>query len=258
MTGESTRHVTLLMPEPHADLDGIQSDIDLMVGPYTRVEVVNRHGDTEIRDIAERVTVDHSFGDLNLVNFGDAEVRVGHGNGTIDGSSGSLEANGAHGSLTISNIAQNVTTRAGHTKVKVTEVGGDVDLKTSFDTLVAEQIHGSARLENAHDSIRAYVDGNVSGSNRFGRTEITTGGTESVFSSSHGDLEWTVLNPAFERVELKTSFDDLDVCLPSGLEPCIEMETSFGDTHCTVPARDLSHQRVKLENSHGDISVREN
>lgn len=246
---------TLLMPEPDADLDGVESNFEVFVGQSVSVDIDNAHGDVDVADVAGALKLENRFGDLKLESFQDAEVSVHHGDGYIK-SGHHIDLKGGHGSLVVASIGGNATVDASHTEVTVNQVEGTADLKTSFEDLLVGQIKGQAKLKNSHGNIQAEVYGDVDVENRHANTKLVCHGEKVIADNGHGELTVRVMNPKFNQLELENSHGDIKVRVPIGVTPSVTMKTSHGSESSNVESNASSSQKIQAKASHGDISIK--
>lgn len=255
---DATQSLTLIMPERNSNLNGVESNFTIAVPTNMVVQVTNRHGDVDADGLGNQLQANVGFGDLRTQSCSQLDVDISHGNALLKTSVGDANVEASFSSVVILDIQGKLKVDGSHSSISASNVTGNVDVESSFEEIALTGITGDAKLKNAHGNINAVIRGNVKLDNRHGATKVICHGTEVTGESSHGDMDVTVTNAQFGKIDLETSFDDLTLRLPGDSNPQINMKTKFGETKSSIPSKESSNQKVTLKNSHGDIFVRSN
>lgn len=272
-TIDGTQSWVVVLPEPGADLNGVESNLTMHVPAGVDVDVNNRHGDLEVANLDSQAKLENAHGNVRLNRLSNNVSAVNHHGDLSATDLMAATFNVRHGDANIENVAGDLTFEQGHGDTEIKSVEGrlkyigshsdcivsnaqDVEIATTFGKLKMNEVMGDAILKNAHGNIQGNVEGNLTASNQHGDVDVNSGGDRINVTSFHGDVDVTVLNGSFESIEIKTTFDDIDLKLPSTSTPSVNMSTSHGDARSEFDAAKGSDQKVILKNSHGDITVR--
>jgi hypothetical protein len=221
-----------------ADLNGVESNLTLMIPLDVEVEVTNKHGDVEILKIEE-----------------DVELENRHGNIRLESLSGSLTVGVAHGNVEGSDLGHSVFDIQ-HGGAKIGTIDGDLEMKLQHGNVKIENVSGDASVKSQHGNFSATVGGEVRVSNAHGDTQIQLDGEVAVVTSQHGEIKLVVGNQDFREINLQASHDDIHLQLPENSKANITMEASHGDKTSSVESDKGSDQTVILKTQHGDIQVK--
>ncbi len=237
-TNGSTQTMTLVLPEPDSDFNGLDSKLILKVPAGIKTKLINAHGDTAASNLD-----------------GDFELESRHGNVSLREMAGSIEAKNAHGDLTAKNTGRAIL-KVSHGNADISDATGSVEIESSHGTVEAESIAGDVDIEGSHSTLKlTNISGNVSTKTSHARTKIDTTGQSVIATSSHGNIEVSIANSDFRSIEISTSHANIDLSLPSNSSPNIDMNTTHGSKNSEFESTDGS-QPVKLRSSHGDIRVK--
>jgi hypothetical protein len=257
-TNEKTQTWQVVLPEPTSDLNGIESNLTLMVPAdvkakldnahgdvtltqiYANVEVTNRHGNVDLIELRGIVNVENAHGDLMANQIGEATIDISHGAADVS-MSGNLSIFSSHGDIEVENIAGELTIDAEHTNIKVDQVDSHGDLKTSHGDIIATNLVGDVKVRNSH-----------------GLTRISTSGENVTIKAAHGRVELSMVSSSFNSIDIETSHESVRVELPANTNLKIDMQSSHGKTSSEFGSSASSQQMVKLRTSHGDIRVTKN
>lgn len=258
VTDGNTQTWTVLLPESSAELNGVKSNLTLVVPSDVEIQLENRHGDVDLSELTGPLVAKNSHGNLVANQIAGGSLTVSHGNTTVLMSTGNISIDSSHGDVNVDGIVGELTIDARHSEIRASEVSSKVDVKTTHDNIIVSKLQGDVILNNSHGKITATeLEGSVTTKNRHGNTTISTSGNTVSADSSHGNIRVTVTNDAFSSVELETSFGSIELKLPAAANPSIKMDTSFGDTNSEFESMQGSSQSVILKNQHGDIEVKQ-
>ncbi len=247
----------LELPADQSGLNGVESNLTIMLPESVLVEVNNRHGNVGISETGSEVTVNNAHGNINV-----SEVL---GSLTVDNSHGNIMAKEIttatitvkHGDANIQTATGSLAIDSAHGRVNVDSVTGELEFSGSHSALKASNLSGNARLTTAHGDLNGNnIAGNVVAENRHGSTKIETYGGSVQISSEHGRVDLDVLNGAFDKVTIQNRHSDINVQLPQSSTPNITMNVEHGDAKSEFDNQAASSQLVELTNRHGNIRVK--
>ena len=209
---------------------GFETDLEVELPPGTRVDLDNRHGDVDVRDVGE-AAIDSSFGDLivervtgNLgakhrhgdvsvaeiggdleleSRHGDVHVRGVAGAARVDGEHGDVQVDGsrglrvklAHGDLEAKNVGGDLEVEAAHARVEAENVTGAARVTTSFNEIKVTGVGGDAELRSEHGHVTAReVKGAVTVEAHFDGVTLENIGGPAEVRVEHGGVEATNLD----------------------------------------------------------------
>lgn len=256
-TEGDTQTWTVLLPESSAELNGVQSNLTLNVPSHVEVQLENRHGDVELKDLTGTLVVENAHGNLDARQIAGGTLTVSHGDTTVESSTGNLSIDSSHGDVKVDGVEGELTIDGRHSEIKAQDVSANADFKTTHDNIVVSELRGDVNLNNRHGNITATgLEGSVTSENRHGTTTIAASGNTVSAESAHGDVRVTVTSESFTSIELETSHGSIELELPASASPTITMDTSYGDTDSEFESTNASSQSVVLKNQHGDINVK--
>jgi DUF4097 and DUF4098 domain-containing protein YvlB len=275
----------VLPPPPVPELRGVESNLSLAVPATMRVEVVNRHGDTEIQGVSGGTHARCQHGDLRLISLAgeiDVETSFGalraeglsggrlanrHGSISALDTSGDLKVESRHGDVEIHCVLGGVTVDNAHGKVTAEQVAGPATITTSFAAIRVDDIGAEAILRNDHGDISGrQLGGNAQVKTAFGEIDLDVACPLLECTNRHGPIKLNLTGSAVRSVNAQTSFGDLRVTVPASCDPRIQAVTSFGEVRSDIPldaaeataeqSPDMPEKlRMTLKNQHGDIRV---
>jgi len=284
--GDGSSWTLILPPPPVPELRGVESNLTLAVPAATRVEVVNRFGDTEIQDVqggtharcqhgklqltgpGGEIDAETSFAELSAEGISGGRLVNRHGSISAVDVSGDLQAETEHGDLEVRGVSGELKVDNAHAEVTVEGVAGRAEITTSFADLRVENVEGEVVLRNAHGGIVGRrLRGNADVRTEFAQIDLEVNCPEVVCRNQHGQINLNLVGSGVRSVDAETSFSDLSVNVPGSSEPRIQAHTSYGKVDSDFPVytmqtgidnfQDLGsgELRITLRNEHGDIRV---
>jgi hypothetical protein len=272
--GES-QTMRLVLPASKAELNGVSSDLILRVPRTVQVAIKNSHGIVEASDLSSELTIDHSHGDVVLTNLsgsctvenshgnlsakqiGVANLKVSHGNTSVDSGTGNIEFVGSHGNFVADLIEGTLVVVGNHCGIEAKRITQSANIKTDHNQIRLENVAGDATIENAHGQILATgLLGGVTASNRHGRTEIHAQNGAVSVDSRHGEIRIEMAGTGFSSIDARTSHAAINLVLPSSVNALIDMTTDHGRTSSEIESDASSSQKISLRNAHGDIRIK--
>ncbi len=278
---------TLILPKPPVpELRGVESNLTLAVPATVRVEVVNRFGNTEIRNVQGGTRARCRHGKLQLTGLGgqiDAETSFAalgaegisggklvnqHGSIAAANVAGDLEARTRYGGVEIRGVSGKLKVHNAHGKVIAEGVAASAEIRTSFADIRVEDVDGEVVLDNQHGNISGRrLRGNARVQTAFGAIDLDVNCPELVCKNRHGAIKLNLAGPDVRSVDAETSFGNISVNVPESLQPKIQAQTSYGKVRSDFPVfametgvdnfrnLDPGVLRMTLKNEHGDIRV---
>jgi hypothetical protein len=255
-TNGQTQTLHVVLPEPTSDLNGIESNLTLMLPPdvkvnlrnshgnvsaakiYADVSLENSHGNVDLNELHGIVNAKNSHGDLVANNIGEAKIEVNHGKTDVLSATGDIRIASSHGNITARQISGGLLVDASHAGITVDQVDSYGDFKTTHGDIDASNLRGDVKAQNSH-----------------GSTKISTFGENVSVQASHGRIDLSMMSSNFNSIDVETTHESIKLKLPSSANPDIDMETSHGETKSEFGSDSRSSQKVKLRSTHGDIRV---
>lgn len=246
----------VVLPDPTPDLNGVESNLTLMLPPDVKVNLVNAHGDVtvakiytdaklenshgniEVTELGGILKIKNAHGDLIANNIGEATIDVSHGDTAVRSATGDIRISCSHGNVEAEQIVGQLSIDASHADIKVDQVDSIGDFKTSHGDIVATNLIGDVKARNS-----------------VGATRISASGGNVSIQSEHGRIDLTMTSSNFHSIDLETSHESIAVELPANVHPEINMEAKHGETESEFGSEVGSHQKLRLRSSHGDIRV---
>jgi DUF4097 and DUF4098 domain-containing protein YvlB len=280
---------TLLLPEPPTpELRGVESNLTVAVPAAVRVEVANRFGNTDVRDVkggtharcqhgkleltglAGKIDAETSFAELRAEGISGGRLVNQHGSIRAVDVSGNLEAKTQFSGVEIRGVSGKLNVDNAHGAVTAQKVTGPVKITSSFADIGVEDVGGEVILHNEHGAISGrQLRGNARVETAFAAIDLEVACPELVCKNQHGAITLNLIRSGSLRlVDAETSFGNLHVNVADSPEPKIQAHTSFGKVSSDFPVftmetgadnfRDLDPRkpRITLKNEHGDIRVR--
>lgn len=209
----------LILPEENKNLlKGVKSNLTLLVPKGVKTEMVNRHGDSDVRGVGGSLDLENAHGNLHVEDLsGDAKVKVSHGNLTGEGMS-FLNAEVRHGKIDVSGIASDCKIGSQHGNVTLGSVDGELNVEVSHGSITANNVGGTVNIDASHSNVKI--------------NELTQ---NAEISASHGSIKLT---------------------LPADASPKLDADVSHGNMSSDFENDDSGTQVLKLKAKHGNISVK--
>jgi DUF4097 and DUF4098 domain-containing protein YvlB len=191
------------------------------------------------------VTLDTSFGKININGLAGGEMTIRTTNGAIKvndlTASGSVEIDDSFGDVSLRQVTASslrITSSNGRVEVRdctaendleVTNTFGDVTLRgTSALAYDIETSNGTLDLEG--------VSGELTLTNSFGDILVSQADTAALtLKTSNGRISFSgTLDPAATH-SLENSFGDIDLTIPADSAFDVYLETQFGEIHTDLP-----------------------
>lgn len=231
--------------------------------------LANQNGRIEVENVHGLLDAATSFDSLEAKSIsGTATLRNQNGRIAASDIGSALDAKTSFDSLVARDIGGPVHLRDQNGAIKISQVKGNADIETSFDNLQVKGIQGDAVLFNQNGGVWADgVTGSVKASTSFAAMEITGAGSKFLCHNQNGRIRLRATSSTVTNIEADTSFDSLEVHLPSGMKPAIQAHTTFAEVESDFPVlmkrrgtdafQDVSADtaRITLENQNGKIGV---
>ena len=228
---------TVLMPESSADLNGVQSNLTLMLPAEVKVKLTNAHGNVKIENVAANVDLTNSHGNLDAVKIGKGSIVVRHGNTNLYSASGEIFIDSAHGNVSTADTEGKLKVNASHSSINV-DGAHDVELHSSHGRISATDVHGDVIATSSHNSI-----------------QITSFGKSVSTKVEHGNIDLIAANHEFKSITAESSHGSIKVAVHESVTPSIDISTSHGNSKSEIDTNASSSQKVVLKASHGNIRV---
>lgn len=144
----------------------------------------------------------------------------------------------------------NVTIREVDGKLKITNLNGavnvaqvreSVEITTSFGAVTVKEAVGAVQVRSANGKIMVEkAKGNVRASTSFGAVEVREAGGEADLESRNGPITYVAAKGNSNRFEIRDSFGNVEVRLPSSSAGKVLAKTSFGSVRVDGPRAALS------------------
>ncbi|MFO1459402.1 MAG: hypothetical protein U1G08_08325 [Verrucomicrobiota bacterium] len=251
-TNGSALHIEFNPANPgrHAS---VQSDLEVRVPRHVTVHASNGFGPVEIEgfasdvsarasngkltieDIAGTVTAEASFGSLRVHRTGPAKLTSSNGSIEALEIRGSLDAKARFGALKAESISGPARLKNGNGSIQVSGAS-ELEASTSFAPIEVRNISGRTSLENRNGRIvGTELHGPVIADTSFAPLQLDTDGPAITARNQNGSLHVRARSAALTNLVAETSFAPLEVRLPSGLNPRIEIHSDFGKVESDFP-----------------------
>lgn len=122
------------------------------------------HGNSEIIQIGEDVTLDHEHGEVRISQVGgDLTVCKQHGNLRIESLDGELRLDHEHGRVDVAAVGKGANIDKEHGDLSVVDVGGMLEINHQHGKVHLRQVKGGVRIRKQHGNVDIEtVSGNVS------------------------------------------------------------------------------------------------
>jgi hypothetical protein len=267
--------------EPHSFQSDLEITVPKAVSVQTRdqygrteitglngeVEVVNKFGAADLRDISGQVRAETSYAALTVANTGPATLKDQFGAIDATGIHGPLAAETSYAAFNARDVRGTVRVRNQFGAVRV-ENSEDADLKTSYAELRVSKVSGAARLVNQFGRVTAEsVAGPVRAETSYGPMDITGSGANFICNNQFGGITVRAASATLTNLDARTSYGALEVRLPAGLKPAVQARTSYADIESDFPvlmkprgqepfaSLPPGTPRINLQNQNGKIRV---
>ncbi len=279
---------TLVMPRRSSrQLRGVESKLTLLVPASVKVNVRNRHAETEIlgvqggtrarcqhgklqlSDLAGEINAETSYAPLTAQRIAGAKLVNRHNSITATDVEGDLEIRNAHGQIAVNRLTGALKVNNSYGKVIAGEITGKAEIETSYAAIEVENLTGSVLLRNHHGKISGQdLRGNVDARSDYNEIDLEVNCAEVVCKNRHGKIKLHLADPRLRVVRAETSYADLELNVAESLSPKIEAQTRHGTVKSDFPiysmgtgtdnfrGLDESAVRITLKNEHGSIRVR--
>lgn len=238
--------------------------IQCFIPENVELELKNRYGDVDIKDVGRNISVDERYGDLFIKNI-DSQLTVTGHNGRVriyDITGGvqlhsnhsrvkirnvpSIKAKCLHAKLFIEEVKEDVEiTHAGysrieiekagplnidavHTRIKIKDVNGNISIKNSHAPVYLEDVRGDVNIE-ARDcrlGLTDVVSDNMVVKNSYSYVDMeNVSGKNLDVLLNNGELR-VVFDRFDEKINIKTKGADVALNYPESLKPAFNI-TSF-------------------------------
>ena len=279
---------SLVIPRrPSRQLRGVESKLTLKVPASVKVNVRNRHAETEITGVQGGTRADCQNGKLELNDLaGDIHAETSHAPLTAERIGGAKLVN-QHGSITATDVEGDLETRNQHNQINVSHVTGALKVHNQHGSVVASKITGPVEIEARHTEVQLHdldgsvrvrnshgrisgrrLRGNVDARNEYHSIDLDVSCDEVVCKNRHGKIKLHLADPSLRVVRAETSHADLELNVAESLSPRIEAQTTYGSVKSDLPVYsmgtgtdnfqglDESVPRITLKNEHGNIRIK--
>lgn len=207
-TSGQTQTWRILLPEPSPDINGIESNLTLLLPAeisaklynshgdisvaniYGAVELKNLHGNVTLSELTGNVDAKNSHGDLTASLFGESAIEVSHGDIVATQHSGSIKTKNRHGSTQLNSSGEYVTIDSSHGKVELSI------LSDNFRLIDIGSSHGSVNVALPADS-HPQIDMKASHGHTSSEVESKKTSTQKIkLRSNHGNIRVTKIAQA--------------------------------------------------------------
>ncbi|MHB9059154.1 MAG: hypothetical protein ACYC53_10085 [Bacillota bacterium] len=216
------------------------------------------------------VTVNSSFGKVDVTTGRDVKVTNQFGATTVTGATGDVTVTNDFGETTIKDVAGKVTVKGSSGKVSVTEAKGAVDIQSSFGSLELVDVAGKVDARTSNGSVLIErPGGDVSARTSFGKIEIVDSKGAVSAHTSNGSVEVRTEYSVVADYDIDTSFGSVQLSFPRDSKVTIHARTQFGainsdlggslskdDTGQTYDAKvSGGGSLIQLETTNGSIEI---
>lgn len=239
------------------------------------IDVRNESGEVRAERIAGRTDIRNSFKDVQFSKIGGplavisesagiagsdvaGDCRITSSFKTIDvrGVRGRLEVKGESSGVTVDDVSLDAVVESSFKPVKVTnvkgglrltsesaavtaeDIGGDASIKSSFQSIAASRIRGHLTVDGESSAVMAEdIGGAVRVRNSFKNIVLrrTSGSITIAGESSSVNVEEIKALPPGSAIDIKTSFNPIQITLPAGIEVQGTAKTEFGKIITDIP-----------------------
>jgi hypothetical protein len=261
-------NITLRVPS----VEGGSADVTLLLPPTVRVQLNSNRGDVHASNLKAPLSVTANNGDVEVAAVTgavtvhinnrrhDLSVRSITGDVTVDGNGNDITVSDISGAVRINGDFFG----GGH----LTHVGGEVQYHSSRTDLSFTHLYGEFEIDK-DDLTASEVVGPSMVSTRSRNVSLDKVTGDIKVSNNHGDVEVHMAPPS-GVITVDNQHGNVTVSLPDKAKFNVQAETSDGDTHSDFDAVKSDGRGmlsgsvngggavVKLNTSHGDISVSRN
>ena len=213
---DGTESFSLALPEEAPLLRGVESILTLYVPSGVSAETVNRHGDTRLANLANKV-----------------DLTNAHGNTVIENITGDCSVENRHGNTTVSNVGS-IRLKAHHGNTTINGAGDLTDLEVHHGNLKGANFAGLVKLDIRH--------GDADLAEILGDAEV---------ESHHGDIE---IDGVDGKLSIQTHHGDAKIILDSSASPSIKMDAQHGTILSDFPT-DGNGPEINAKSRHGNLRI---
>ena len=226
-----TQSWTVQVPKSFGDVTGIKSDITLTIPASVKVVVRNSHGNVTIKGMSGAIEATNEFGTV-----------------TANELTGDLKIRNSHGPITV-NQAQNCDIVNSFGNTDLFNLSGETQINSSFGHVGVTDANAFVSIENNQGNVS--VSGFQNGGKitaSFGSLHVQNcdGGLE--LENNRGKI--VVANAMGDQLKVKNSFGPTSIDSKASL---IECDCKNGKIHARLTNPEL--KRVKLLTSFNDLTV---
>jgi DUF4097 and DUF4098 domain-containing protein YvlB len=170
-SGNQSLHSDLVLRVPAASAVDLANRFGAVVVEGTRdtVDVDNRNGPVDLKDLPGGVNARTAFGTLHAEKLGPARLTGQNGRVEVAGVAGDLQAITSFGPLVARDVKGTVQLKNQNGGITGTHISGEVDATTSFGNVRLEQIGGRTLVKSQNGRVELLnISGPVTATNSFG------------------------------------------------------------------------------------------
>ncbi|MCP4573892.1 MAG: DUF4097 domain-containing protein [bacterium] len=217
-------------------------------GSYEDMVIERVTGPIRIRCSSAEVKVAEIEGDVLIAGgYEPIEARGIRGDLTVESEScdvtavdvtGDLAIRASYEDVNVSQIGGRCSIQAESAEVDLADVGGDVRVRTSYEQITAKRVGGSLNIEGESCAVVVEgVKGDLSVENSY--EYVVVSGTEAsiVIEGDSSPVEITniVDLPTDAVIDVRTSYNRVELVLPAEVSATVEAVTSDGDIESEFP-----------------------
>lgn len=125
-------------------------DVHVTVPAGTALEIENRYGPVEVRDVGGALTLVNSSGEVTVAGSGAATIENTYASVAVEDARGPLSIRGGSAEVTVDRAAAGVDAVTSYAALRIRDVTGDVEAEASSGALEVLRVEGDVRTRNTY------------------------------------------------------------------------------------------------------------
>jgi DUF4097 and DUF4098 domain-containing protein YvlB len=252
------------------------------------LKLYSRHGNVEVKDVAQATTLTVEHGTLRVQRVGPLEATLAYSDLTADAVRGELTVRGRHAGVKAGDVSGRAVIETSYRDVELRGLSGDARVKAEHGGLKASSLKGALEAEISYDDavardVAGRVEARVSHGGFRGEglaqgARIWSSGDDVVLSGFEGPVEVEAQRggvrllpgkPLRDTIAVTTSRGAILLAVPPGSSFLLDASASRGEVQLDVKDAEVSEasasrvkarlgeggKNVTLRTQHGDIAV---
>lgn len=233
-------------------INGIKIEYTLKVPDHLFLDLENRYGRLDVRDIEEDVLLRNYYDKISVENInGDAEIYGRYGNVEVNDIHGSLNLDSRYNSVSIDTVVEDLDLEADYGQVRIDNIGGQTKIGCKYGSLSFNDIRGAIEIQSKYTQIRgADSPGPYKVELKYGQLDLSDIKKSVIAHGKYTGLEVDLHKDVNDYlVYCRTEYGSINHNLP------FEIEKIENNIKVLEGKKGSGEVQIQLETDHADINV---